>query len=57
MTFSAPSMRIGPIMGTSAPEAFNVVNWLSRFAAVASWVCVSTTVMSVPLMAKAKPEW
>ena len=36
---------------TSAPLAASVVNWLSRFGAVGSWVSWSTTSMSVPLMA------
>ncbi len=42
---------------TSAPEFASVVNWLSRFAAVGSWFCWSMTLMSVPLIALAKPLW
>ena len=40
---------------TSAPDAASVVNWLSRFGAVGSCVLLLDDLMSVPLMAKAKP--
>src|SRR6478735_5511537 len=39
------------ISSTSAFVAARVVNWLSRFAAAASWVACSTTLMSEPSVA------